>query len=457
MIAITLVLTAVSVLLALMFAPSFSDTHYAVLKIDEAVNDAVIVASLHENGISNIESASTQTVFLNDFSGITDVSLNQYDDYVFDFDPRNDGYSAKIKRFFYQDGKQLIFIPLKNQKAPSRLIIKTIDEVLANIPYELQFIGTSMPKKLPGVLFLAALAGIFYFFKKLSPVRMIFFPMAGFLFFGSSGFILSALLTVFFSILINPLRELFTSRSLGTKRNIREYMYLYRYSWISALGCVVLYVSVTLLTSISIVYSVILFAALSGLCAFSLHHQENRGKVSRHTRFLPVPISGEKINLYHHSFSALPFTIAAVILLFSSIFMGQSSNQLEFDQTRLVTKTDFEEHVRFQQNFSFIPLGETMDHHQYKNYQIGDDGLVLNEGILYSEDSELIDSMLFPLEDLIQHLQGRSTQTIQWISWKTIIPLGFFLFLAFLAFFAALKNRGRKKMISMYNDKRIAA
>jgi hypothetical protein len=443
------------VLCALLLAPPLSEMSYAVLKIDSQLDDEDIVRRLQSGGIRNIESASAQTVFLDDFGEIKQIPLNQYDDHIFSFDPRNDGYAEKLKSFFYQNEKQFIYIPLENQNVSPNKTIKMIDLLLKDFPHELECIGGAAPKELPWLLFFFALAGIVIFFKKLRPFAAIFFPMAGFIFWGSSGFMLAALLAVFFSLLINPLREICIS--LKTKKSIRENFSLYRYSWIAAAASFILFTSVIILTNVSILFSVILFAALFVLFVFFLKNDVIQGGIAKRRRFIPVPISGENPNILHHAISALPFTIAAVVLLFSSFFMNQSGSRFAFDQNLLVTKADFDAHIRFQQNFSFIPLGETGDNHQYRTYQLGDDGLVLDEGRPYARNQSLIDEVSFPLEDLADHIQGRTKQTMQWVSWETIIPLFCFIVLVPFSVFVNIKNRGRKKIKSMYNDKRIAA
>jgi hypothetical protein len=445
------------VLCAFIISPAISDADYAVLTIDETINDEDIVAMLGSGEITNIQSFSTQKVFLDDFGKLRQIPLHQYDDYVFSFDPRNDGYSEKLKRFFYQDEKQFMFIPLEKQDYSPRTIIKKIDVILADIPHEVEFIGTSLPRIVPWLLFFAAFAGTCYFFKKIRFIMITFFPMTGFLFWGSLGFVLAALLVIFFSLLINPLRELLMGFLQGKKKPVLEKLFLYRYSWVSALCFFVLYGLVVYVSDISVIYCFSVFIILFGLIVFFLHNEIKQNQSSKHSRFSPLPISGESWNVLNVCITALPFMMAAVILLFISIFMHQSGSSVELDKTRFVTQADFDEHIRFQKNFSFIPLGENIENPQYKNYQMGDNGLVVDAGIAYSVSSEMIDEVSFPLGDMIHHLEGSSEQTIQWISFGTIIPLFSFLFLASFAVYLELKGRGRKKTISMYNDKRIAA
>ncbi len=456
-IAITIILSVVSILCAIILIPPVSDYGYAVIKIDADINEKETVTLLSGGGIRDITALSTQTVFLDDFGTLKEIPLDQYTDYITEFDPRNDGYSQKLKSFFYQAGKQLVFVPMESQDSSPGVLIKNIDSLLGTIPHELEFIGKPSLRKLPWVLFFAALAGVFYFFRDLRPVVYIFFPMTGFLFWGPAGFILSALLAVLFSILVNPLSEFFTSRSLGTKKTIPEQLYIYRYSWISAGGLVLLYTVLMFLSGIPGVYGFVLFAGISGLFVFSLRDEVNRGTSAEHTRFLPVPISGEGKNILHNVIPAVPFTLAAMILLVSSFFINQTYSDFDFDQTSLVTQKDFEEHVRFQRNFSFVPLGVKPEENQYKTYQLGDDRLITGIGMDYSGNPELAGPALFPLQDLTDHIQGTPKQSIRWFTPGNIISVVCFLFLIPFSFFLKVKDRGRKKIITMYNDKRIAA
>jgi hypothetical protein len=230
-----------------------------------------------------------------------------------------------------------------------------------------------------------------------------------------------------------------------------------------------MYVIIALVSNISLVYSMILFAVLVTLSIFFIKNEVKQNEKSDRRRFLPIPIVKESLNLLQHCVSAIPFTIAAIILLFSSLFMNNLGSTFEADQSRLVTKADFEEHVRFQERFSFIPLGtsaeDAIDHHQYKNYELGDDGLVFDAKTPYADISNnrglsnqaLQETFIFSLEDLINHMQGTQGNSMRWLSLETIIPVVFFLFLMIFTFYAGIKQRGRKKTISMYNDKRIAA
>lgn len=210
-------------------------------------------------------------------------------------------------------------------------------------------------------------------------------------------------------------------------------------------------------------YSMIMLAVLLGLFVFSLKNEVTYDENAEHKRFLPIPIMGEKKNILCHGITGIPFAAAAVIFLFSSFYMNNFGSNFDFDQTRFVTKADFEEHIRFQQNFSLIPLGKTIDNYQYRTYKLGDDGLVFDEGTPYADNQELPDNQneaemfLFPLEDLINHMQGKSEQTIRWFSPETIVSVSCFLLLVFFAFFAEIKQKGRKKNHFMYNDKRITA
>jgi hypothetical protein len=457
LISISLFFTALSVFCAFLLAPSISAVEYAVLKIDAKLNDENAVSLLNANGFYDIEAASTQYVFLNDFDKIKQIPLHQYRDYVFPFDPRNDGYADTLLRFFSNDEHQYIFISLKNFNASSKTIAGKIDAVLAEIPHELEFIGKTKPKHLPWLLFLASLASMFYFFKKVRSAIIIFLPMVGFSFWGSSGFIVSALLVMFFSTVINPLRELISSRFRKKNQAVFEHLYVYRYSWVSSGVFFVLYAISVFFVNISILYSMILFLVLVGLCVFSILIEESRSKSAKRSRFLPLPILSERFCFSEMCILGFPFIISSVILLFLSFFLNYPSNSFDFDPNRLVTKADFEKHLQYQQNFSFVPLGETGGNHQYKTYQLGDDGLVVDDGMLYSESSGLIDSVFFPLDDLVNQFQGISSQTLQWISSESIIPLFCFVCLVSFAIILRFKNGSRKKIISMYNDKRIAA
>jgi hypothetical protein len=82
---------------------------WAVLEVPETVPGRELEKRLQNAGVACI-SVFSVPVLLNDFDRIREIPLDRYDDYVEVFDPRNDGYAARLRSFFIAEGKCRFFL-----------------------------------------------------------------------------------------------------------------------------------------------------------------------------------------------------------------------------------------------------------------------------------------------------------------------------------------------------------
>ena len=82
---------------------------WAVVYTGAGLKERKIAGMLKEKGLDCV-SESTVWVLLDDFSELKQIPLDQYDDFVEPFDPRNDGYAEKLRSFFVQAGIRRFFV-----------------------------------------------------------------------------------------------------------------------------------------------------------------------------------------------------------------------------------------------------------------------------------------------------------------------------------------------------------
>jgi hypothetical protein len=162
---VALVVGGGAFLLAVMLLPDeeSGSEGYAVLSVDAEYPDREIgnrIAAAANTYISaDYSSESTQWVFLSDFETILRLSIDEYDarlSAIAPFhDPRDDGYAARLRAFFVQEGRRLFFIPFVRpalrEEVVSRLRYQShsgnreletaLTKTFADIPFSLEWLG----------------------------------------------------------------------------------------------------------------------------------------------------------------------------------------------------------------------------------------------------------------------------------------------------------------------------
>ena len=414
---------------------------YAVLIVSEAVPDGEIRRLLGDSIISE----SSQWVFLDDFDGLKQIPLDEYQSRLLPFDPRNDGYADKLHSFFVRNGKRFSFIPLDSSLTGG--LEKRISKLLGEIPFSLEYLGYKTPLGiLIAIFILAAVIQLFLhllpFHPRIETVDLIFcLPvLAFFVFFGTAGFILAALLIAIAALLREPLLELFfflrylergalypqrgqrpkfpEYKGKSIKNRFKRDIFMpFRFNWLLASGFFAVYTFVVFYTKILILLSMGVFFLFAVIFGFSLRVFSLRGDSQGHIRFLPVSIRKKPVNPVFFTVM-LPFIFAAAAAqLFSSTMpVSSESAALVSLQGELVTEEQYLAHAAFQSSFSLRPLnrenenlypegnlGPDRPRWEMPEFSQADDGLVdpvQADSVLPSE----ADMPQFPLKKLMDFL-----------------------------------------------------
>jgi Ca2+/Na+ antiporter len=467
--------------------PSIASSNFnescTVLVVDETEDDNVIQNKLSSGGLSGFISESTQFVQIDDFGSFKFIPLDSFHSEIESFDPRDDGYAAKLRSFFVHEGKRFFFRLTKNSTgSPPRVsnLEKKLGAVLGGIPFTFSVLGQTEPVFLHYLL-LAACCAFALFFS--ANRRLFIFQLPVLLATGRAGsfsIILAAILTGIWELLREPLLELFASRRYNRRspdyagpgfKGIRGRLKPFR---LNLLFASLFFVFLRAFSFIGLLDR-FLFLALCVSFAFfyflSFKNEKERMRRRSHVQFTPVLLLPKKAKTFSFFPLLLPFAIFAVPALF--LPRGFSSSN-PVDASFLISPEDYNKHIAFQKSFSYTPLNrgrnaliqDTLIEQDYLRYYLGEDGLIAgNDAHAFSKGNE---ASPFPLEKLMDFLlkynkpvTGASadfgkqpdkpveTKVEEWISVALI-------FIICLFDIIRLRIVPRKKM-PIIGDKRIAA
>ena len=467
---------------------------YAALALEEA--DGETVPALERALGRPVLSEFSQSVLLNNFSGLEWVPLGEYEERLEPFDPRRDGYAVKLRDFFTRDGKRWFFIPLDRAMFgpvpdPERLLKQRIARALGEEPFALVLKreGRSLGLRVlpfalawPAVLFLAE--GAFPFRKRRDarrgrgePNRRMLLllgpPLFALSLGGAPGCVLAALF-LYLAVLLTPcLRELWVRVLRGGGKEPRWVRGPYRFNVVVSL---VLAPPLVLVLWLARVPPLPGLGGLAGLgvlyvCCLGVQVRRRAGPGLRagapggpeSCRFVPLPILSPRPE---RSPLPVPFALASCLAFLLNLPVdlpigvpaGLRGGTAE-PWPVLVSEQDYEDHVRYQTGFARRSLREDAAFaiSSYFHYTMGEDGLVV--GVLpgLSEAEYGLeagpDIPPFPLADLSDFLAGWADPSgPSWNSggWTALIPPFLGLGLVFLPL-------GRSGGIAVNDDKRIAA
>jgi len=407
---------------------------WAVITLEESRDDRFVREYLAREGIGGLISESSQEVPIDDFGVIKMVPLDSFRDQIEEFDPRDDGYAAKLKAFFVRDGKRFFFLPLNdgwgNRAAKLQ---RQLNSLLGDMPFSFSVLG--QPKPVFGYFLLLAAACVFVL--GFSGSRQLFiFQVPVLLAFGwseSSAFVLAALLSGTWELLREPLSELTAARRYdrmafdyaGTGfKGLKERLKPFR------LNCKLAVLFMVIFVVICIVKGLAPVPVIAGcFCFFSIFYMTFRAKASktiqsRHILFTPVPLFPFKMRTFSLFPMLVPFAAGIFLVLFlPRIFpdwnRGPSfrrfldSDQYELqqrfpgysrfrysepvlDSRYFISADDYHKHLAFQRSFSYRPLDqqhylsvrgansgiEALNKDGYLRYYLGDDGLIAGSTVI---------------------------------------------------------------------------
>jgi hypothetical protein len=492
--------------------PAAEGPLFAVLVLDELVSDRETAAAL--NQALNLEAAgrellseSSQWVLLNDFDKIIRVPLDQYEDRLEAFDPRNDGFAGRLRSFFVRNGKRYFFIPLDDsasrfggifRPALYRSVEKTIRGLLGELPYTLIFPGeapfragtAAFKASGPGrgglsglylLCYLLAVAGLFFLFRPRLLVLHLVLPLAGLSLLGSPGFAMGAVLCLLAGLLSEPLREIcfslrlagsFRGREGGFLAGIRRNGLPYRSRWLFGLPLPGIYVLSAVLGKAGPLLAAGTFVVFTGI--FFSYFMIEAGGRGGHRPFVPVIIMESRAGPEFPK-TMLPFACASLVSAFFSLSpfdfdpppalarsgeTGRPEPAFSGEAWPLpVSAAEYEAHVLFQTGFSLLPLGSEFAQPEYFHYDIGQDGLITD---VSAESYEIGDDIPpFLLKGFMTFLENQIyTEPAGQgggFSLAAFFPALCTLLICVPAFTGPVRRGGGKGKSFLYSDKRIAA
>jgi len=355
---------------------------YAVLQTDASVDDRLLQSRLigNENIFSGIfagspVSESSQWVMLDEFGSLQEIPLDQYNERVLPFDPRNDGYANKLRDVFINGGKRCVYIPLKAGNLDIASLDRQFAGLLGDIPFSAEYIGIGKPFKL---LFTAYAASSLFLiiiccvkrrtYPGITAVFALVPPLFCLVFFGASGFAAAALILGLFVCLLEPAAEAVKHRSFKMIYiNVLEPYKMYRpflAVFAAAIAVMVVFTELKLFVLLP-VFAASLFVFLFSVKTVSLWGSGQR-------RFVPVMIIRRRIPDFSFSLYMIPLAAAAFIVMFLTPYMpGSFSGGNKFDH--IVDEQDYFAHLSYQASFSTRQLGGQGA--LYPAYLSGEDGL----------------------------------------------------------------------------------
>jgi len=390
-----------------------------ILIVDETEDDSAIQNKLSSGGMDDFISESTQLVPIDDFGVLKFISLDSFHSKIESFDPRDDGYAARLSSFFVHGGKRFFFRITGNSTGSLSGISnleKKLNAILEGVHFTFSVLGQKEPVFLY-YLFLAACCVFALFFS--SNRRLFVFQLPVLLATGHAGFfsiILAAILTGIWELLREPLLELFASRrynrrplayaGLGFKGMI-ERLKPFRINLLLAL---LFFAFLPALSFIGLLNPLLLLAVCASfvfLYFLSFKNEEERMRKNRHIQFTPVLLLPHKVK----TFSFFPILLPFAFLAIPALFLPKGlSGQSPVDAVFLMSSEDYNRHVGFQKSFSYRPLNQGQNtlirnafmQDDYLRYYLGEDGLIAGNDVYpFPEDNEVSP---FPLEKLMDFL-----------------------------------------------------
>ncbi|MDR2446866.1 MAG: hypothetical protein LBD58_06195 [Treponema sp.] len=479
---------------------------YAALTFDASHSDREIGERLSQTNFGGgYISESTQTVFLDNFGELEEISLDAWEGRLENFDPRRDGYAEKLKAFFVRGDKRLFFVPLSveaNNRGVQN-IQAAFEEALDDIPFSVEFLGYDKPMSFYVLLFAAA-SFLAVLVSGRPVVTLALAPLfAGFAFIGSAGLALSAIALVMMSVITTPLRALFVAKRYGDAKKTIWARLTYFFHPVKSITLNIkptadgtvqsrrlqgvkpidillptvsllllggMYVYIGRLNNVSLGFEGAVFGCSCIVLTLVVWAESNRGGSQDHIRFTPVPIIGSIAKAPLFTRAVIPFTLAAFLALALPGALGLTAycEPSGYLKDHLIQADDYEAHLAFQTSFSFTPLGEDWETGTgggYFQYQLGDDGLIAGTKGYGGASSSVQEKNVgdfdqfsrFPLENLMdflsesEHNEQNSVKT--GIEARDMLPIASLILPCILALFNIGQKRCRKKNMLIYSEK----
>jgi len=114
---------------------SYNDA-YAILSLPVDIDDAAVVANLEMEGMEGIVSESSQWLMIDNFGELERIRLSEYSERIADFDPRDDGYAAKLRSFFINGSERRFYLPKPLVLMDGKVFTHLVSRSLARLDTE---------------------------------------------------------------------------------------------------------------------------------------------------------------------------------------------------------------------------------------------------------------------------------------------------------------------------------
>jgi len=387
---------------------------YAVLTTDDSIEDKVIRSHLESGEIffgGSPISESSQWVLLDEFDSIKRIPLDQYPSRIFPFDPRNDGYAAKLMELFVKDGKRFVYVPLFAGSWKTNFLNKKFIELMGNIPFSVEYYGIGRPLILFFGVYAAAsviLLYLCYVKRKIHRSIVNIIPMVPVLsslgFFGAAGIGSAALLFALFILLKEPLNELVNPpppmgkmKRFKFKSIYKEIIVPYKFYWLFLPLFAAAFSILIIFSPLKLIFLIAVTAASFAVFFFSLKIVSFSGV--EHRRFNPLSIKRKRFPEFVFPMYILPFVAGAFIIMFFLPFMSGSYNSgRKFDVN--LSEQDYYEHLTYQATFSTRQLSTSSA--AFPAFSFDADGLVSMNKTNANQSVKMSDFPAFPLKHLME-------------------------------------------------------
>ncbi|GMO21877.1 MAG: hypothetical protein Pg6A_09180 [Termitinemataceae bacterium] len=363
---------------------------YAALVFDQSCDDAEISRRLKEAKIKGVISASEQTVYLNVFSGLKELSLDSWFDNVESYDPRNDGYAEKALAIFVNKGKRRVFIPASQMWAGGDPGTR-FSRILEGIEFKLDLPDYRAASPAGLIVFIICAVLFIMLARKIGKITgdsflkwyaVFLLPALALLSrAGTAGFALCAAQLAMFQILRPAVLRFITafrfcSREEILPRLIREIRpKIFKTTVLFAVMALILFFSpVSIKTALSGILCVF-FAFITAVWA-----EARRGKIPARVRYIFVPIQSSGYHTRRLPALPLPFlagmAASFIIALFSPAGAVLETPRMlfEWNSDEIPSYADFERHFEFQNQFAYKKLGG--EEGKYLRYTAGENELL---------------------------------------------------------------------------------
>ena len=402
---------------------------WAVLIVDEGQEDRLIRESLSRAGLGTVISESSLDVAVDNFGQLKKIPLDSYRQEISAFDPRDDGYAARLRSFFVRQGERFFFLPLEKSGANSEPEIKNrLADLFEETPYSLLILEQREASVYwRYALYPAACIAALIMTRSKKSFALALPVILALCMYGASAFAFAALLTGILEILREPARELSAARYYG--RNIRfslplleklgERFKSFRTNWLLFFLFLLAFIILAFMADLPPLPSILALTCFLCLFYLSSRLESSRILVKRHILFTPVPLLPQKSRNFSLFPLLLPFGIGAVLfLLVPRVFPGHSEyrrDEFPINSDNFITSDDYERHLVYQASFSYTPLNQSymskgtdtgmgrraLNQEGYLRYYLGEDGLI--GGSVAANDSGVAFPP-FPLEKLTMFL-----------------------------------------------------